>query len=302
MVWLEECVTGPSLGKVCAVKEIVKQTASASATAYSRELEAMAKFSQEKVCSRLRNSRKQGMYADYAQYRDSFVRSFGWYENKNAIFITMEYLVLGDLGSGHLKKPLPSSEARQITQQLLEGLSFMHDNNFAHRDLKPAVSTCTKPGIDLRLTTSYKNVLVLQRRPEWWVKIADFGIAKRIEGTELRTVIGTEAYLALEVRGIYSPDSQDDEGAFSLAVDVWAIGAITFRMITGQIPFPPGRKLSNYVVGGKSFLTGHIMSPECTSFLLKTMAASPNHRPTSQEALSYPWIKVQDPIPSSSAR
>ncbi len=116
MVWLEECVTGPSLGKVCAVKEIVKQTASASATAYSRELEAMAKFSQEKVCSRLRNSRKQGMYADYAQYRDSFVRSFGWYENKNAIFITMEYLVLGDLGSGHLKKPLPSSEARQITR------------------------------------------------------------------------------------------------------------------------------------------------------------------------------------------
>jgi serine/threonine protein kinase len=53
----------------------------------------------------------------------------------------MEYLQLGDL-EGHLKTPLTQIEARQITQQLLEGLEFMHNNNFAHRDLKPSVSDC----------------------------------------------------------------------------------------------------------------------------------------------------------------
>jgi calcium/calmodulin-dependent protein kinase I len=52
----------------------------------------------------------------------------------------MEYIQLGDL-EGYLENCLTCTEARHITQQLLEGLGFMHENNFAHRDLKPAVSS-----------------------------------------------------------------------------------------------------------------------------------------------------------------
>ncbi len=47
VVWLEECTEGPSTGDVRAVKEIRKGTATASN--YSRELEAIAKFSQKRV-------------------------------------------------------------------------------------------------------------------------------------------------------------------------------------------------------------------------------------------------------------
>lgn len=78
-------------------------------------------------------------YTNSQQYQDHFVCSFGWYQNQNAVFITMEYLQLGDL-EGYLKIRLDQSEVRQIAQQLLEGLEFMHDNNFVHRDLKPGVS------------------------------------------------------------------------------------------------------------------------------------------------------------------
>jgi serine/threonine protein kinase len=81
-----------------------------------------------------------------------------------------------------------------------------------------------------------QNILVLHPTPNWWVKISDFGISKKVEGTALRTAIGTESYLAPEVRGFIADDDNAD-GTFSLAVDVWAVGAIVFRMIAGQLPF-----------------------------------------------------------------
>lgn len=50
----------------------------------------------------------------------------------------MEYLPDGDLQK-YLSSPLLENEGQLIVSQILEGLSFMHDNGFAHRDLKPAV-------------------------------------------------------------------------------------------------------------------------------------------------------------------
>ena len=53
----------------------------------------------------------------------------------------MEYLEHGDLQE-YLDNngPLPEQQAGEVTYQILEGLDFMHQNEFTHRDLKPAVS------------------------------------------------------------------------------------------------------------------------------------------------------------------
>ena len=58
----------------------------------------------------------------------------------------MEYLPEGDLAH-YLKngQSLPELEAQQITFQLLEALSLMHENGFAHRDLKPQVRRYIHP-------------------------------------------------------------------------------------------------------------------------------------------------------------
>lgn len=60
----------------------------------------------------------------------------------------MEYLEIGDLSAYLYPKaptsPLPEAEAREIAYQILDGLSMMHQNGFAHRDLKPNVGVIFK--------------------------------------------------------------------------------------------------------------------------------------------------------------
>lgn len=53
----------------------------------------------------------------------------------------MEYCPLGDLYHYLSSVPsLPVVEVQELTRQILEGLYEMHENGFAHRDLKPKVS------------------------------------------------------------------------------------------------------------------------------------------------------------------
>ena len=66
----------------------------------------------------------------------------GWYESDNYIHIAMEYISHGDLRH-YLKVERSESEAKAITSQLLEGLSIIHRDGFAHRDLKPQVRPST---------------------------------------------------------------------------------------------------------------------------------------------------------------
>jgi serine/threonine protein kinase len=114
---------------------------------YVRELEAFAKFSQDKVSSRtpLRSTIDQHTQEVSLQYTDFFVKSYGWYDSPEMIHIAMEYCALGDLRtylSDHTKCPnhrLPEDHAQEIAAQVLEALSLMHMERFAHRDLKPAV-------------------------------------------------------------------------------------------------------------------------------------------------------------------
>lgn len=67
------------------------------------------------------------------------MEALGWFDNPRSVFVTMEYIELGDLEQ-HLDPPLGEAAAQQISSQLLEGLEHIHSNGFVHRDLKPAVS------------------------------------------------------------------------------------------------------------------------------------------------------------------
>jgi serine/threonine protein kinase len=90
------------------------------------------------------------------------------------------------------------------------GLEHAHANGLVHRDLKPG------------------NLI---EREDGTVKIADFGIARAVEGTELTetgTVVGTAAYLAPE---------QAEAGVVTPATDLFALGVVLYELLTGRQPW-----------------------------------------------------------------
>ncbi|KAF9535906.1 hypothetical protein EC957_001514, partial [Mortierella hygrophila] len=99
---------------------------------------------------------------------------------------------------------LQEHEVRYFGQQLVAGVAHLHSLNLVHGDLKP---------LNLFLTEE----LVL--------KVGDFGQTQDMyEREEFRSVVGTPGFQAPEVLS---------KGKHTDALDVFAIGAILFRMLLG---------------------------------------------------------------------
>ncbi|KAF1826645.1 Pkinase-domain-containing protein, partial [Dissoconium aciculare CBS 342.82] len=232
---------------------------------YGQELEAIARFSK-------------------SQYRPFFVRSEGWFETDEHICIIMELLPLGNLHH-YISSGLPEAEAVMIISQVLQGLSHMHRAGYTHRDLKP------------------QNLLIAQGGPQWKIKIADFGLSKRLtqDASSLRTVVGTAGFVAPEVQGLlFDDDSESDDPedgkttSYTKAVDIWAVGVITYNVLTGQLPFSTPRLLAKFVRGKIAFpgeeLNTRAISEPGHRFILELLAPNPHERLGVDECLNHSWI------------
>lgn len=198
------------------------------------------------------------------------------------MFLAMEYMPLGDLEQNiqeienspvHDGPALSEEAVQEIARQILEGLNIMHAEGFAHRDLKP------------------QNVFVVQRQPQWWVKIGDFGLSKKqIDNTAFRTRAGTQQYMAPEFF-YYLPDLGTETTEYTSAVDLWALGCITYRLISGAVPFPSLLTLKNFCGDPVKFpLNMPPMMEESIKFIGELLQPHPAKRPSAGEALASSWF------------
>lgn len=131
----------------------------------------------------------------------------------------------------------------------------------------------------------------MQRKPEWWVKLGDFGLSKKeTDNTAYRTQAGTERYMAPELF-CYVPALNQETSVYTNAVDIWALGCVVYRIITRAVPFSSMRSLYNYCVC-KEELLFKIPSPmaEAEAFVRDLLASHPAERLTASAALEHSWV------------
>src|SRR5687767_216300 len=143
-------------------------------------------------------------------------------EDQGNLFIAMELIEGGPLSKLIQKGGILAESVLNYAYQIADALAYAHARDVVHRDLKSA------------------NVMVT---PEGWIKILDFGLAKRLQErpeedsrhelnlTATGLVLGTPNYLPPEVLVGGKADARSD---------VWALGVMLYEMVTGKLPFGGG--------------------------------------------------------------
>ena len=125
------------------------------------------------------------------------------------------------------KKSYDEADARGLCKKLLDAVSYCHDNNIAHCDMKP------------------KNLLLRDEEDDAFIKLADFGFATRVYGPKsLTKQCGTPFFVAPEILLKKKYDTQ---------VDMWSVGILVYLLLSGDLPFVGRnqRQLFKAIVSGQ---------------------------------------------------
>uniref|UniRef100_A0A3B4UAC9 Si:ch211-27e6.1 n=1 Tax=Seriola dumerili TaxID=41447 RepID=A0A3B4UAC9_SERDU len=184
------------------------------------------------------------------------------------VYMVLELATGGELldrvvSRGHFTE----RDATQALRMVLAGVGYLHDLGITHRDLKPENLLYYHPGADSRLL------------------VTDFGLAT-FGGTSMGTTCGTPEYMAPEVL-LRKP--------YTCAVDMWALGVITYIVLSGSMPFEEDSRTRLYrsIVRGKYSFHGDpwpSVSNLAKDFIQRLLALDSATRLTADQAIRHCWV------------
>eukprot|EP00747_Dinoflagellata_sp_TGD_P166964 gnl/TRDRNA2_/TRDRNA2_190590_c0_seq1.p1 gnl/TRDRNA2_/TRDRNA2_190590_c0~~gnl/TRDRNA2_/TRDRNA2_190590_c0_seq1.p1 ORF type:complete len:610 (+),score=69.41 gnl/TRDRNA2_/TRDRNA2_190590_c0_seq1:135-1964(+) len=189
------------------------------------------------------------------------------FEDESYVYMLLEYCAKGSLCQliqQSVNKHFSEPEAAGFFEQIVSGVSWMHQHSCVHRDLK------------------LENILLTQ---DGVVKICDFGWSADVEIKKmLKTTCGTTAYWAPE---IFLGESQDK------GVDMWALGCLLYEMVSGH---PPFWQVQDPVVLKRKVLDVEFACPpwfskDVCNLVSALLKRNPVHRISCQAALDHAWLR-----------
>jgi serine/threonine protein kinase len=148
------------------------------------------------------------------------VLDFG--EDNSWYYMVTPYMPCGTLHQRLQQRALSLQETGTVLAQLAGAIQYAHDCGILHRDIKPS------------------NVLLGDEEGRY-VYLADFGLGKRMDDGESLTLsgylIGTPEYMAPELA----------EQPATASSDIYALGILTYQMLTGCVPFHGSTPIGTYL-------------------------------------------------------
>ncbi|XP_067096102.1 calcium/calmodulin-dependent protein kinase IGb [Osmerus mordax] len=192
-----------------------------------------------------------------------------FYESRSHYYLLMQLVSGGELFDRILDRGMYSEQdASRVIKQVLEAVSFLHQNGVVHRDLKP------------------ENLLYYSQDEDSKIMISDFGLSKMVDNDIMSTACGTPGYVAPEVLA---------QKPYSKAVDCWSIGVITYILLCGYPPFyeeTETRLFSKIMKAQYEFDSPFWdeISESAKDFIRNMMQKNSSMRYTAEQALRHPWI------------
>jgi serine/threonine protein kinase len=138
------------------------------------------------------------------------------FENNKTIYILTEYADCGELFY-LINDNLNESECKYYITGIIDGLKYMHDNKFIHRDIK-LENILVKNEKDIESGLLYKVP-----------KLCDFGFSIKQENDKITGVLGTSQYIA--------PEILIDKSYDGFKSDIFSLGCLLYIMKYGSYPF-----------------------------------------------------------------
>ncbi|KAL7419201.1 mitogen-activated protein kinase kinase kinase [Cryptotrichosporon argae] len=214
-------------------------------------------------------------------YHPNIVAYLGFEASPEYLSIFLEYVPGGTIASIYRTPNQARFEEQLVkffTEQILDGLAYLHRRNIWHRDLKG------------------DNILVDAKGV---CKISDFGISKQTADVydsfgQATNMKGSVFWMAPEV--IHS----QNERTYSGKVDIWSLGCVVLEMWSGERPWGKMEQvavmLQLFNRTGPPLAPDLHLSPVALDFLFQNcLATDPRERPMAVDLLQHPFITERDP-------
>uniref|UniRef100_A0A8C8Z647 Pregnancy up-regulated nonubiquitous CaM kinase n=1 Tax=Prolemur simus TaxID=1328070 RepID=A0A8C8Z647_PROSS len=213
------------------------------------------------------------------------------HESPSHLYLAMELVTGGELFDRIMERgSYTEKDASHLVGQVLGAVSYLHSLGIVHRDLKP------------------ENLLYATPFEDSKIMVSDFGLSKIQAGNMLGTACGTPGYaepvltsMAVCVSVCVSlclwPPAPEllEQKPYGKAVDVWALGVISYILLCGYPPFydESDPELFNQILRASYEFDSPFwddISESAKDFIRHLLERDPQKRFTCQQALQHLWI------------